>query len=273
MHQFAWRIAADDERIERAGAEPGVAPVLDREEAGGRAAGRPTWSPDRPGRAPFAPEPVLVVLDRRELSRACTGRWLLAEFPELTVRLLRDAAEIGAQLGEAAQVRLVLLHLGAGRAGAPPAAAELARVHRLLPGVPVVVFSDLEGPEHVEEAFEQPGVRGYVPTSTPAPNAAAALRLVASGGTYVPASLLGAVPALAPGAPRPGGQRLDSFTRREAEVLDALRQGKTNKVIAYELNMSENTVKVHIRHIMRKLGATNRTQVAMLTRHLLDPAG
>lgn len=47
---------------------------------------------------------------------------------------------------------------------------------------------------------------------------------------------------------------------RQRDVFSHLRQGKANKVIAYELGVSESTVKVHIRNIMRKIGATNRTQ-------------
>jgi DNA-binding NarL/FixJ family response regulator len=46
--------------------------------------------------------------------------------------------------------------------------------------------------------------------------------------------------------------------------LDRLRQGMPNKLIAYELQMQESTVKVHVRHIMKKLKATNRTQAALL---------
>ena len=52
------------------------------------------------------------------------------------------------------------------------------------------------------------------------------------------------------------------FTMRQAEVVQALRKGKANKIIAYELNLRESTVKVHIRNIMKKLKATNRTEVA-----------
>jgi DNA-binding NarL/FixJ family response regulator len=52
------------------------------------------------------------------------------------------------------------------------------------------------------------------------------------------------------------------FTLRQAEVVKALRRGKANKIIAYELNLRESTVKVHIRNIMKKLKATNRTEVA-----------
>jgi DNA-binding NarL/FixJ family response regulator len=49
-----------------------------------------------------------------------------------------------------------------------------------------------------------------------------------------------------------------------------LQQGKANKIIAYELGMSESTVKVHVRNIMRKMGATNRTQVAYKAQSLLQ---
>ena len=60
------------------------------------------------------------------------------------------------------------------------------------------------------------------------------------------------------------------FTTRQAAVIDALRQGKPNKIIAYELKMRESTVKVHVRNIMKKLNATNRTQVAYLVTQLSD---
>jgi DNA-binding NarL/FixJ family response regulator len=51
---------------------------------------------------------------------------------------------------------------------------------------------------------------------------------------------------------------------RQQEVLSFLRRGISNKLIARELNMTEATVKVHVRQIMRKLGAANRTQVAVI---------
>lgn len=53
-----------------------------------------------------------------------------------------------------------------------------------------------------------------------------------------------------------------NFSRRETEVIEKLIAGKPNKIIAFELGISEATAKVHMRNIMRKLGATNRTQVA-----------
>lgn len=58
---------------------------------------------------------------------------------------------------------------------------------------------------------------------------------------------------------------LPGFTPREIQVIESLQRGRSNKVIAGDLKLSENTVKVHIRHIMRKLKATNRTQAALFS--------
>ena len=70
-------------------------------------------------------------------------------------------------------------------------------------------------------------------------------------------------------AVRPDGATM--FTAKQTAVIEAIRRGKANKVIAYELNMCESTVKVHVRNIMKKLQAKNRTQVALLTQHMVRP--
>jgi DNA-binding NarL/FixJ family response regulator len=54
----------------------------------------------------------------------------------------------------------------------------------------------------------------------------------------------------------------EMFTSRQIQVAKAIWEGKPNKIIAYELNMCESTVKIHARDIMRKLKATNRTEAA-----------
>jgi DNA-binding NarL/FixJ family response regulator len=60
------------------------------------------------------------------------------------------------------------------------------------------------------------------------------------------------------------GPRNRTLTARQKAVLELLRRGDTNKVIARRLGMREGTVKVHVRQIMRKFGVTNRTQVAVV---------
>jgi DNA-binding NarL/FixJ family response regulator len=96
------------------------------------------------------------------------------------------------------------------------------------------------------------------------------MRLVLAGGVFVPASSLIAA-RLAPnktsnGAPQANGM----FTARQVAVIEAVRRGKANKIIAHELNMRESTVKVHVRNIMKKLKARNRTEVAYMTSALLE---
>ena len=86
------------------------------------------------------------------------------------------------------------------------------------------------------------------------------MRFVLAGGTYVSVDCLLVTDQLSLQASAP---RLSILTSRELSVVRAIQQGKSNKVIAHELNMCSSTVKVHVRNVMRKLNAKNRTDVAM----------
>lgn len=117
--------------------------------------------------------------------------------------------------------------------------------------------------DNLDEALSalRRGANGYISTTAGLEVFMHALRFVAVGGTYVPAQcvlLAGRSEAPVAAQASPG-----SLTGRECAVIQAIRQGKPNKVIAYELNMCESTVKVHVRHIMKKLRAKNRTDVAI----------
>jgi DNA-binding NarL/FixJ family response regulator len=102
-----------------------------------------------------------------------------------------------------------------------------------------------------------------------------ALHLIAAGGIFIPNSILLQI------LKEQGSDEneysdtaklleLADFTPRQLEVLRLLWKGKSNKIIAYELKMQESTVKVHVRDIMRKLKATNRTHAAFLASRLLE---
>nr|PZN73913.1 MAG: hypothetical protein DIU57_19655 [Pseudomonadota bacterium] len=145
---------------------------------------------------------------------------------------------------------------------------QLSRLLQAANGVHVVVLSDFEDPDQIIRAF-QAGVRGYIPTSLPLDVAIESVKLVRAGGTYAPASsLLAARQAKSRGETGVCGTQL--FTERQTAVIKALRLGKPNKIIAYELNMSESTVKVHVRNIMKKLRAKTRTEVAFMTNALFN---
>lgn len=130
---------------------------------------------------------------------------------------------------------------------------------------PIVVFSDDENVENIIRALEN-GARGYIAPSTPLNVAVEALGLVMAGGTFIPASSLIAAQRSGDGT-RPTPE-LPGFTTRQAAIIEKLRIGKSNKLIAYELSMCESTVKVHVRNIMKKLNAKNRTEVAFLASKL-----
>jgi DNA-binding NarL/FixJ family response regulator len=137
---------------------------------------------------------------------------------------------------------------------------------------PIVVLSNVEEPDAVLGALGS-GAKGYIPTSAPLELAIEAMRLVKAGGVYVPASiLLTARPPSVPAEPVVNQPNYLIFTARQRSVVEALRRGKANKIIAHELQMRESTVKVHVRNIMRKLKAKNRTEVAFLASGMLHEA-
>ena len=142
--------------------------------------------------------------------------------------------------------------------------ADIAALRDAFSTTQLVVLSDATDldPAIVKGLLTQ-GASGFILTNqTGLQMMVSALAMVASGGTFVPREVLfyeAEAKQTADGEPR----RKGSLTRREVEVLQLLKQGKPNKVIAYELHLSESTVKVHIRNTMRKIGSTNRTHAAM----------
>jgi DNA-binding NarL/FixJ family response regulator len=155
---------------------------------------------------------------------------------------------------------------------ATDALAEVERLSAQAARCPIVIVPDNEDPKAIVQMLAKK-VRGYVPTSFSLHTAMQAMDLVRAGGTFVPASSLIAAHH-APEDAQTGAQKSNGlFTTRQTAVIDALRRGKPNKIIAYELKMRESTVKVHVRNIMKKLHATNRTQVAYLATQLLEDSG
>jgi DNA-binding NarL/FixJ family response regulator len=129
----------------------------------------------------------------------------------------------------------------------------------IAPRIPVVVLAYNNDAELARTAIRH-GAKGYIPVTMGFEIAIEAVRFVLAGGTYVPLDCLlaRAGPGDALSAPTS-----DLVTARELVVIRAIQKGKSNKVIAYELNMCESTVKVHVRNIMKKLNAKNRTDVAI----------
>jgi DNA-binding NarL/FixJ family response regulator len=171
------------------------------------------------------------------------------------------------------QGSIVLLSLGSKDIVDSEVRNDIASLSQSASGVPIVIVGDREDSHQVGEALLL-GARGYIPTTLTARVVVESLRLIQAGGTFVPACAFSEVltqrrserPEPAPKAMF----NLAGLTPRQREVFDLLRRGKPNKIIAYELSMCESTVKVHVRQIMRKLQASNRTQAAFLAARVPD---
>ena len=125
---------------------------------------------------------------------------------------------------------------------------------------PLVVLSSEEDPDLIREAIEK-GAAGFIPKASTPEVMLSALRLVLSGGIYLPPhTLRGANLSLHPVQPmRAGGQSV-SLSERQREVLARAVQGKPNKIIARELGLSEGTIKAHLSAAFRALGVSNRVE-------------
>lgn len=137
----------------------------------------------------------------------------------------------------------------------------LGAVKRRLPKVPVVILSASEERRLVLEAVRL-GAAGFIPKTTSSKVMLSALRLVMSGGVYLPPALIDESSVVGGRGDAPHSDlSLEStpLTPRQREVLALLGQGKSNKEIARILNLSEGTVKLHVTAILKALNVSNRT--------------
>jgi DNA-binding NarL/FixJ family response regulator len=225
----------------------------------------------RPEPVPHAPavgrEATVLLIDGRPLMRECLAHAIRAEWPAACVVTAGWDTLGRAAAGERIDVCIACEDL----------AGDLAMdgLAESFPGAALAVISDDHSHASIARAAGR-GVRGYFSTAVELRVLVQGLRLVLVGGTALPLAVTleqpAQAPQAAPAAPRPLSRfSAELFTPKELEVLRSLASGRQNKLIAHELAICETTVKVHLRHIFRKLGTTNRTHAALLARDLLEP--
>jgi len=133
------------------------------------------------------------------------------------------------------------------------------------PDIPVIVISSNDHPRVIRRA-QQFGAAGFISKSAPAEAIRAAVTVVMGGDT--------AFPPLAERSERDAqlAVRLARLTPQQFRVLLCVADGLLNKQIAHELGLAENTVKVHVTAILKKLECSSRTQAALLVK-ALEPEG
>ena len=145
----------------------------------------------------------------------------------------------------------------------------LIAIRRHFPAAPVLVFTALDDAKIAAKAMAL-GATGYVPKSAPKSVLLEAITEVLLGGSYVPAQLASLMRAVQWESPASLNiaARVCSLTRCEIRVLQLVRQGLSNKQIAFELGIGQTTVKAHITAILRKLNVISRTQIVVETANL-----
>lgn len=191
-----------------------------------------------------------------------------------------SAAAARQTLKQHADFDLVLLDLQLGDASGFDVLDEFRAAY---PALPVVVISASDRASDVIRSIDQ-GAMGFVPKRSSTEMLSQALKLVMSGGIYVPPMSLGnEAPSSQPAPVAPANQRLAqiqqaasspgfqtagsldglSLTPRQTDVLALLLQGKPNKIIARELGVSVETIKDHVAAVLKALGVSSRTQAVL----------
>jgi DNA-binding NarL/FixJ family response regulator len=136
------------------------------------------------------------------------------------------------------------------------------------PGVPVIIFSADDSSATITTAFEH-GVQGYIPKSAPMTVVVNAIRIVLSGGNYIPPQairMLGFEARTVPANADSETPHLPSLSPRQREVMHYVLQGLPNKVIGKRLGMADGTVKTHLNTIYRVFAVNSRAQLILKAR-------
>jgi DNA-binding NarL/FixJ family response regulator len=206
---------------------------------------------------------TVIVADDHPLFRTAIKEALEAEQGETRFFEANSFESLQALVDEQEEVDLVLLDLHmpgvSGFAG-------LVYLCKRYPSVPVVIISANEDPVVIERALEH-GAAGFIPKSSSIDTITQAIASVLMGEIWAPSASKSDLPgnnaselALA--------ERMAKLTPQQFKVLMMMSQGLLNKQIAYDLGVSEATIKAHVTAIMNKLGVSNRTQAVLAANRL-----
>ena len=205
-------------------------------------------------------KPELLIIDSKKLRQVSIRRLLdiWADAMGLTVKAVAPEAPLDTSCApENCAMTIISIGSASIEEAQCQASIESVRVH--MPQAPLVFISDREDPKEICAAFEH-GAVGFMPTSLEPALAFQALSFIRSGGSFFPLSVLSTCFRK---VTVNGAVNASDLTTKQENVFSLLRQGYPNKRIARQLGLSEATVKVHVRRIMHKFGAANRTELAV----------
>jgi two-component system nitrate/nitrite response regulator NarL len=198
----------------------------------------------------------IAIYGKNELVREGLGRILAEE----GFQVAASKADLEEMLTLLAGSEIILIDDHSFAAGL----AACLRVRSEAPAVKIVLMVDTFAPDEVAEAFRTGVVDGYVLKDIACRPLAGTLRLIALGEKVFPAQVVKSLPVgMHRNGERVRSAAIESLSSREVDILTCLVNGDANKLISRRLNISDATVKAHIKAILRKLGVANRTQAAI----------
>lgn len=136
----------------------------------------------------------------------------------------------------------------------------ISKLKSLSPNTKIVAISSSEDTRNIKKILSC-GVKGYIPKKSDSNILSGALKLILDGGTYIPPAMLDN--GVDYSSYQTNSPLKKNLTNRQSQVLDLIAQGKSNKQIAYDMGVSEATVKLHINALLRSLKVNNRTQAVI----------
>lgn len=211
--------------------------------------------------------PKILIADDHPLFREALRGAISRVLPDAELREAEDANGLYAMVDAAADADLLLLDLT--MPGVQGLSA-LVHLRAQYPQLPIVMVSAREEPTLMRRALDH-GAMGFIPKSADAASIGEALRQVMDGERWAPRAAMEAA-RVADEGERDIARKLGELTPQQFRVLQMLSTGLLNKQIAYELGVSEATIKAHMTAVLRKLGVNNRTQAVLLAGKLaVDP--
>lgn len=224
----------------------------------------------------------ILVVDDHPMMADAIRQALLSLEREAEVVCVGDLASALSVTADDAGFELALLDLGLPDCAGPDG---LARLREERPYLPVVVVSGASDPDTIVTSLDL-GAMGFIPKTSSREVLLNAVRLVASGGVYVPMEALrtrtakdavaaeqerATVPTEPAPVPPSAAEIVPAdlgLTPRQADVLSLLLKGLPNKLIARKLDIAENTVKVHVSAVLQALNVSTRTQALIAATRL-----
>ena len=206
---------------------------------------------------------TVLIADDHPLFRDALRQVVAQALPQCTILEAKNLVDAKSAVDSDLEIALILLDLNMpgvnGLSG-------LIDLRQQSPTTPIVVVSASEEASTIERAMAC-GAAGFIPKSLPKDVMVAAIGEIMAGNVFRPQMDMD-IKAPEPGIISDAINRAATLTRKQRSVLSLIAKGKSNKIIAYEMQVTDTTVKAHVTAIFRKLKVSSRTQAAILAREI-----